>query len=156
MLQKKPRPKINGRNKSSMPLNHAPHKEGNYGSFDSQENRQDRPRHNAHRGNHQQMFDKYMNLARDSLTAGDRVAAEFYYQHADHFLRLMNERNQDREFKPASNNRPPHRHNNRFNADQPQSSEKENAETAPENESTKLSAPELRSSDTIEEPTIPA
>ncbi|MBY0463257.1 MAG: DUF4167 domain-containing protein [Alphaproteobacteria bacterium] len=138
-----------------MPLNHAPHKEGNYGSFDSQENRQDRPRHNAHRGNHQQMFDKYMNLARDSLTAGDRVAAEFNYQHADHFLRLMNERNQDREFKPP-HNRPQHRHNNRFNADQPQTLEKENTEVAPENESEKILAAELQSTDAKEEAVISA
>ena len=155
MLQKKPRPKINGRNKSSMPLSHAPHKEGNYGSFDSQENRQDRPRHNTPRGNHQQMFDKYMNLARDSLTAGDRVAAEFNYQHADHFLRLMNERNQDREFKPT-NNRPQHRHNNRVNADQTQSFEKENAENAGEDESAKIPAPEPEPSDTIEASSVPA
>ena len=152
MLQKKPRPKINGRNKSSMPLNHAPHKEGNYGSFDSQENRQDRPRHNVHRGNHQQMFDKYMNLARDSLTSGDRVAAEFNYQHADHFLRLMNERNQDRDFKPVHNRAPHQRHNNnRAPGDQVQSSEKENTEGAAENESAKILLSEPNPSDRKEE-----
>ncbi|MBY0281070.1 MAG: DUF4167 domain-containing protein [Alphaproteobacteria bacterium] len=155
MLQKKPRPKVNGRNKSSMPLNHSQHKEANYGSFDSQENRQDRPRHNNHRGNHQQMFDKYMNLARDSLTAGDRVAAEFNYQHADHFLRLMNERNQDREFKP-NHNRPQHRHNNRFNTDQAQSQEKENSEIVQENDSEKALTTGSKSTETIEEPIISA
>ena len=98
MLPKKPRPKNGVRNKGPMSSGHS----SNNGAFDPQDNRSDRPRHNngPHRGNHQQLFDKYMNLARDSLTAGDRVSAEFHYQHADHYLRLMNERSQDRDLRP--------------------------------------------------------
>lgn len=155
MLQKKPKPKVNGRNKNSMPLNHTSHKEGNYGSFDSQEGRQDRPRHNVHRGNHQQLFDKYMNLARDSLTAGDRVAAEFNYQHADHYLRLMNERNQDRDFK-FSNNRPQQRHNHKLNAEQASVDEKENAGSGAENEPEKIQTLEAISEEPKEESTASA
>lgn len=151
MLQKKPKPKVNGRNKNSMPSNHTSHKEGNYGGFDSQENRQDRHRHNGHRGNHQQLFDKYMNLARDSLTAGDRVAAEFNYQHADHYLRLMNERNQDRDFKSA-NNKPHQRHQNRFNAEQSSNPEKESTEVVEENETEKLPVLEALPDTSKEEP----
>lgn len=41
--------------------------------------------------NAKQNIDKYLMLARESLTIGDRVAAEGYYQHAEHYLRLMNE-----------------------------------------------------------------
>jgi len=35
--------------------------------------------------------DKYLGLARDALADGDRVMAENYFQHADHYLRVLNE-----------------------------------------------------------------
>lgn len=31
-----------------------------------------------------------MNLGRDALSNGDRILAENYYQHADHYQRVMN------------------------------------------------------------------
>ncbi len=34
--------------------------------------------------------DKYLGLARDALADGDRVMAENYFQHADHYLRIIN------------------------------------------------------------------
>ncbi len=110
MLAKKPRVKNNGRNKGPISSLHNPNKEGGFqGGYEAQENRHDRPRQNNHRGNYQQMFDKYTNLARESLAAGDRVAAEFHYQHADHYLRLQNERNhQDKEHRPAPKNLKPY------------------------------------------------
>lgn len=40
----------------------------------------------------QQQMDKYINLAKDAASSGDRVAAERYYQHADHFYRVAMER----------------------------------------------------------------
>ena len=43
-----------------------------------------------------QFVDKFNNLARESLSSGDRVTAEGFYQHADHYQRLLNERLQDR------------------------------------------------------------
>jgi hypothetical protein len=43
-----------------------------------------------------QFVDKFNNFARESITSGDRVAAEGFYQHADHYQRLLNERTQDR------------------------------------------------------------
>jgi hypothetical protein len=46
-----------------------------------------RPRIN----NVQQNYEKYISLARDALTSGDRITAEGFYQHAEHFLRVMNE-----------------------------------------------------------------
>jgi len=42
------------------------------------------------RGNAHQIFEKYQVLAREATTAGDRIAAESYYQHAEHYLRLIN------------------------------------------------------------------
>jgi hypothetical protein len=41
------------------------------------------------RGNAQQVVDKYQTLAREAATAGDPVMAENYYQHAEHYYRLM-------------------------------------------------------------------
>ena len=41
------------------------------------------------RGNANQIYDKYMQYARDAQTSGDRVAAENYQQHAEHYFRIM-------------------------------------------------------------------
>ncbi|WP_092865209.1 DUF4167 domain-containing protein [Albimonas pacifica] len=41
------------------------------------------------RGTPQQIIDKYEQLARDAQTAGDRVTAENFLQHAEHYLRLL-------------------------------------------------------------------
>ena len=42
------------------------------------------------RGNAHQVFEKYIALARDALSSGDRVSAETYYQHAEHYFRIVN------------------------------------------------------------------
>jgi len=36
----------------------------------------------------QQMHEKYLSMARDAVSAGNRIDAETYYQHADHFYRM--------------------------------------------------------------------
>lgn len=36
-----------------------------------------------------QSMEKFLGLARDAQASGDRVAAESYFQHADHFYRLL-------------------------------------------------------------------
>src|SRR5437762_7172289 len=41
------------------------------------------------RGTASHVAEKYMQLARDAHTSGDPVAAENYYQHAEHYLRLI-------------------------------------------------------------------
>ncbi len=41
------------------------------------------------RGTPQQIIDKYEQLARDAQTAGDRVTAENFLQHAEHYLRML-------------------------------------------------------------------
>jgi hypothetical protein len=43
------------------------------------------------RGTPQQIIDKYQALARDAQVAGDRVAAESYLQHSEHYSRLLGE-----------------------------------------------------------------
>jgi len=47
------------------------------------------------RGNAHQVLEKYLALARDASSQGDRVAAENYYQHAEHYFRLINAQNQN-------------------------------------------------------------
>jgi len=44
------------------------------------------------RGNAQQLMDKFLALARDATSQGDRVLAENYFQHADHYYRVINAR----------------------------------------------------------------
>ena len=41
------------------------------------------------RGTAQQVVDKYQALAREAATAGDPVKAENYYQHAEHYYRVL-------------------------------------------------------------------
>jgi uncharacterized protein DUF4167 len=61
-----------------------------------------KPQHNANRafesngpdgvkirGAAQHVFEKYQQLARDALTSGDRVLAENYQQHAEHYFRVL-------------------------------------------------------------------
>lgn len=43
------------------------------------------------RGNVHQLLDRYLHLARDAGSAGDRVTAENYLQHAEHYFRVINE-----------------------------------------------------------------
>ncbi len=41
------------------------------------------------RGHAQHVFEKYQQLARDAFSSGDRVVAENYLQHADHYFRVL-------------------------------------------------------------------
>ncbi len=41
------------------------------------------------RGNASQVYEKYQTLARDAMSSGDRVMAENYQQHAEHYYRIM-------------------------------------------------------------------
>lgn len=41
------------------------------------------------RGNASQVFEKYQTLGRDAMSSGDRVMAENYLQHAEHYYRIM-------------------------------------------------------------------
>jgi len=42
------------------------------------------------RGTAQQLFEKYLQLGRDAFGSGDRVTAEGYFQHAEHYFRILN------------------------------------------------------------------
>jgi hypothetical protein len=55
------------------------------------------------RGTAQQVFERYVALAREAATSGDRIAAENLYQHAEHYFRIANAR---REGNSQPNSRP--------------------------------------------------
>jgi uncharacterized protein DUF4167 len=51
-----------------------------------------RQQHNGTAGNAHRNYERYVALGREALANGDRVEAENYYQHAEHFFRVMRER----------------------------------------------------------------
>jgi hypothetical protein len=42
--------------------------------------------------NQQQQYDRYVAMGREAMLSGDRVSAENYYQYAEHFFRVLNEK----------------------------------------------------------------
>ena len=46
------------------------------------------------RNNHNasKLIEKYNNLAREALSSGDKILSENYFQHADHFTRVLSEK----------------------------------------------------------------
>ena len=41
----------------------------------------------------EKLLEKYNILAKEAMSVGDRILSESYYQHADHFLRVIENRN---------------------------------------------------------------
>ena len=46
------------------------------------------PKH-RNKGNITQQYNKFLKLAKDTFSSGDRIQAEYYYQFTDHYYRLM-------------------------------------------------------------------
>ena len=46
----------------------------------------------------ERLFEKYNTLAKEALTSGDKTLSENYFQHADHFMRIIEDkkRNQNK------------------------------------------------------------
>lgn len=49
------------------------------------------------RGTPQQILDKYLSLARDATSAGEHIAAEGFYQFAEHYFRVFSADQQNRQ-----------------------------------------------------------
>ena len=73
-----------------------------YGSnFSNNENFQRKaPGRNNH--NAPKLIEKYENLAREALSSGDKILSENYFQHADHFTRILNEQEAYKKARYAS------------------------------------------------------
>ena len=54
-------------------------------------------------GNATKLFEKYNKLAAEALSAGDRILAENYFQHADHFSRSLPLQNETIQHPDTSN-----------------------------------------------------
>jgi hypothetical protein len=57
------------------------------------------------RGTAHQIFERYLAMASEAGTSGDRVAAESYYQHAEHYFRINNagrDRNAQETSRPTA------------------------------------------------------
>ena len=55
------------------------------------------PTRNNH--NASKLVEKYNDLAREALTSGDKILSENYFQHADHFKRILKEQEKNRIIK---------------------------------------------------------
>lgn len=74
------------------------------------------------RGTAYQITEKYQALAKDAAAAGDRVLAESYLQHAEHYQRLINEMGEEynRNQPQFNGNNQQHHHNGQQQAQQSQ------------------------------------
>ena len=95
MFQRKPRRfrrRSNGRG-------HSPHSNGyshNRPRPNSFSNNQ--TRNNFRTGQSaEKLLEKYNNLAKEAMSSGDETSCENYLQHADHFSRIIEDRNRNRE-----------------------------------------------------------
>ena len=73
---------------------------------------------NGHRKNNfrptqsaEKLFEKYTNLAKEAFSTGDKTLSENYFQHADHFMRVIDDRKNRTqskvEVKPLQDNKTP-------------------------------------------------
>tara|TARA_Y100001958_G_C21113723_1_gene459900 strand:+ start:608 stop:994 length:387 start_codon:yes stop_codon:yes gene_type:complete len=51
-----------------------------------------RKNHRNNNHNAARLIEKYSNLAREALSTGDKILSETYFQHSDHFVRVLNEK----------------------------------------------------------------
>tara|TARA_X000000368_G_C22827006_1_gene621637 strand:+ start:280 stop:690 length:411 start_codon:yes stop_codon:yes gene_type:complete len=58
------------------------------------------------RNNHNasKLIDKYNDLAREALSKGDKILSENYFQHADHFARILSEKQNHKLAREDKNN----------------------------------------------------
>ena len=71
-------------------------------NFSNNENFQRKvPGRNNH--NAPKLIEKYNHLAREALSSGDKILSENYFQHADHFTRILNEQESYKKSRAQEN-----------------------------------------------------
>ena len=45
----------------------------------------------------ERLFEKYNTLAKEAMSSGDKTLGENYLQHADHFMRIIEDKNKNRD-----------------------------------------------------------
>jgi hypothetical protein len=92
MFQRKPRRfrrRTNGRN--NMPHNNSQHRMRTNQFSNGQSRNNFRPSLSAEKS-----FEKYTSLAKEARSTGDETLSENYLQHADHFMRIIEDKNKNR------------------------------------------------------------
>ena len=49
-------------------------------------------------------FEKYSSLAKEAMSSGDKTLSENYFQHADHFMRIIEDKNRNRNLSKVNVN----------------------------------------------------
>ena len=44
----------------------------------------------------EKLYEKYSSLAKEAMSSGDKILSENYLQHADHFIRVIEDKNRNR------------------------------------------------------------
>ena len=96
------------------------------------------------RGTSQQLSEKYLQLGRDAMSSADRVMAESYFQHAEHYFRILNAMNQAAQLQGQANGgqangsgpqrRPPYERDGNTNGSEASAAEQQGAEQDDEDE----------------------
>ncbi len=65
------------------------------------------------RNNHNasKLIEKYSNLAREALSSGDKILSENYFQHADHFTRVLNDQDAQKKLNSINSDHIKSQHN---------------------------------------------
>jgi len=91
------------------------------------------------RGTSQQLFEKYLQLGRDAMSSADRVMAESYFQHAEHYFRILNAMNQAAQAQGQTNGAGPQRRQPyESHGNEPQTSEQQGADQDDEDEASAM------------------
>ena len=108
MFQRKPRRfrrRVNGRN--NMPHNNSQHRIRTNQFSNGQPRNSFRPPLSAEKS-----FEKYTSLAKEATSSVDKTLLENYLQHADHFMRIIEDKNRNRNHtrdgipnKPSNENK---------------------------------------------------
>tara|TARA_Y100000590_G_C15719963_1_gene1013224 strand:- start:1622 stop:1987 length:366 start_codon:yes stop_codon:yes gene_type:complete len=60
----------------------------------------------------EKLVEKYLSLAKEAQASGDKTLSESYYQHADHFMRIVEEKNLDQnKIKSSTESQQPKKEN---------------------------------------------
>lgn len=86
------------------------------------------------RGNAWQVHEKYQALARDAASSGDRVMAENYLQHAEHYFRIITQIQEAENRQRESRGGNPGGGNPGYNPQQPPLSQGEDDDSGPDAE----------------------
>jgi hypothetical protein len=98
-----------------------------FANFKTNENFQRKiPGRNNH--NASKLIEKYNDLAREALSGGDKILSENYFQHADHFTRVLNEQDINKKLKFSQDNQ-----DNTANLVQPENNDKKDQKILEDN-----------------------